>query len=204
MQSQTRQNENPYQHKILTIPNLLSFFRLALIPLMVWLYAIEKQYYWTTAILFLSALTDVVDGWIARRYNMVSDFGKIIDPFADKLTLIAMLGCLATRFPAMIPLLIVLAVKGIVNGLMGLAAIRRTGYALSSEWHGKATTASLYLTIAAHLLWVNIPAPVSNWMLIICMALMLISAVLYFIRNGKMLWPHQKRSEHKETAHASN
>lgn len=204
MQSQTRQNETPYQHKILTIPNLLSFFRLALIPLMVWLYAIEKQYYWTTAILFLSALTDVVDGWIARRYNMVSDFGKIIDPFADKLTLIAMLGCLATRFPAMIPLLIVLAVKEIVNGLMGLAAIRRTGYALSSEWHGKATTALLYLTIAAHLLWVNIPAAVSNWMLTICMALMLISAVLYFIRNGKMLWPHQKRGAHKETAHASN
>lgn len=120
MQSQTRQNETPYQHKILTIPNLLSFFRLALIPLMVWLYAIEKQYYWTTAILFLSALTDVVDGWIARRYNMVSDFGKIIDPFADKLTLIAMLGCLATRFPAMIPLLIVLVVKEIVNGLISL------------------------------------------------------------------------------------
>jgi len=204
MNSQIPKHETPYQHKILTIPNLLSFFRLALIPLMVWLYAIKGRYHWTTAILCLSGLTDVIDGWIARRYNMVSDFGKIIDPFADKLTLIAMLGCLATRFPAMIPLLVILAIKEVVNGVMGLAAIRRTGYVLSSEWHGKATTALLYLTIAVHLLWADIPTALSNWMLTICMAMMLFSAVLYFIRNGKMLWPRRKGGAHKETAHASN
>ena len=91
--------ENKYQKKIITIPNLLSFFRLCLIPIMVWIYCVKKDYLWTTLILTLSGLTDVVDGTIARKWGMISDFGKILDPIADKLTLAAMLFWLVTRFP---------------------------------------------------------------------------------------------------------
>ena len=75
---------NTYQKKIITIPNILSFFRLCLIPVIVWLYTVKQDYLWTLLILLLSAITDIVDGIIARKFNMISDFGKAFDPVADK------------------------------------------------------------------------------------------------------------------------
>ena len=90
--------EEKYKHKIITIPNILSFFRLLLIPVIVWLYIVKKDPIWTMAVLALSGITDIVDGIIARKCNMVSDFGKAFDPVADKLTQIAMLFCLVSRF----------------------------------------------------------------------------------------------------------
>ncbi|MEE1164601.1 MAG: CDP-alcohol phosphatidyltransferase family protein, partial [Lachnospiraceae bacterium] len=90
--------EEKYKHKIITIPNVLSFLRLLLIPVIVWLYIVKKDPIWTMAILALSGITDIVDGIIARKCNMISDFGKAFDPVADKLTQIAMLFCLVSRF----------------------------------------------------------------------------------------------------------
>lgn len=189
--------ENRYQHKILTIPNLLSLFRLALIPVFVWLYVGREQNLGTAGILLLSGLTDVVDGWIARTFHMVSDFGKVIDPVADKLTQIAMLFCLVTRFPHMRYLLVLLFLKEMLNSMMGLMAIRRTGYVLSSAWHGKVTTVLLYTTIVAHLIWFHLPASVSDGLLVACAGMILLSAVLYFVRNGKMILC--SHSGHKRT-----
>ena len=74
------------QNKILTIPNLLSLFRLLLIPAIIWLYTVRKDYFTAGALLILSGLTDLADGFIARRFNAVSNVGKILDPIADKLT----------------------------------------------------------------------------------------------------------------------
>src|SRR5699024_12022303 len=68
------------QSKILTIPNLLSFFRLCLIPVFMWLYCVDRNYLWTGIILIISGLTDTVDGIIARKFNMISDLGKVLDP----------------------------------------------------------------------------------------------------------------------------
>ena len=78
--------EEKYKHKIITIPNILSLFRLLLIPVIMWLYIVRKDPLWTTAVLALSGITDIVDGIVARKCHMVSDFGKAFDPVADKLT----------------------------------------------------------------------------------------------------------------------
>ena len=85
---------NPYQKKILTIPNIMSFFRLVLIPIIVYLYVVKNSYLWTIILLLISGATDIVDGFIARKFNMISNFGKAIDPIADKLTQLALLCCL--------------------------------------------------------------------------------------------------------------
>ena len=85
--------EEKYKHKIITIPNVLSFFRLLLIPVIMWLYIVKEDPAYTMVILLLSGITDIVDGIIARKCHMVSDFGKAIDPVTDKLTQIAMLCC---------------------------------------------------------------------------------------------------------------
>ena len=71
-----------WKKEILTIPNLLSLFRLLLIPVYMSIYW-KENYYLAAAILVVSCLTDAVDGWIARRFNMISNLGKLLDPVAD-------------------------------------------------------------------------------------------------------------------------
>lgn len=178
---------NNYQKKIITIPNILSFIRLCLIPVIVWLYCFKEDYIATTVVLTLSAFTDIADGIIARKFGMVSDFGKIFDPIADKLTQFAMLLCLVSRFPHMIIPLVLLVVKELFSGITNLIAIHRTKNVLGADWHGKAATVSLYVTMAIHLIWYNIPLAVSYALISICICIMLLSFTLYAIRNFKLI-----------------
>lgn len=180
-------NDSKYKDKIFTIPNLLSFLRLCMIPVMVWLYHVRKNYGLTTLVLALSGLTDMADGYIARHYNMISDFGKAFDPVADKLTQIAMMFCLVARFPLMLLPWVILVVKEIFTGITSLLAIHKTGRVEGAVWHGKVTTALLYGTMALHLLWYNIPAGVSVTLIGLCTGMIVLSAVGYGIRNFRML-----------------
>ena len=179
--------EEKYKNKIITIPNILSLFRLLLIPVIVWLYVFRQDYLWTTAILALSGITDIIDGIIARKCNMISDFGKAFDPVADKLTQIAILFCLVSRFQWMLLPLCVLVVKEITAGIMGLMVIRKTGDVFGAVWHGKATTVSLYSMMIIHLLWFHIPGVVSGILIGGCTVLALLSAFLYTRENVKKL-----------------
>ena len=76
---------------LVTIPNMLSVLRMCMIGAIVWLYCFEQNYYAAISVLLLSGATDIADGFIARKFGMVSDFGKALDPLADKLTQIAVL-----------------------------------------------------------------------------------------------------------------
>ena len=181
------QNMESYENRVLTIPNLLSFFRLCLIPVIIWLYCVREDSLGTAAVLALSGLTDVVDGRIARRFHMVSSFGKALDPVADKLTQIAMLFCLVSRFPLMLVPLVILTVKEITAAVLNSLAIRKTGKVMGAVWHGKLNTVLLYTTLLIHLLWDEIPAVVSNISIGLCTVMMLISAVLYGIRSVRAL-----------------
>lgn len=175
------------QSKILTIPNLLSFFRLCLIPVFMWLYCVERNYLWTGIILIISGLTDTVDGIIARKFNMISDLGKVLDPIADKVTQAAMLFCLLTRFPLMIAPLALMVVKEFFMGVTGLLVIQKTGKVLGADWHGKVNTWLLYAMMIIHVFWYNIPDVVSKVLIGICVVMMLISLVLYGRHNLKAL-----------------
>lgn len=180
-------NENKYQKKILTIPNILSFFRICLIPVIVWLYCVREDYLWTTIILMISGITDVADGFIARHFGMISDFGKVFDPIADKLTQVVMLYCLVTRFPLMMLPLVVLVIKETFAGITGLLAIRKLNKVLGADWHGKVTTFSLYGMMLIHLVWYNISDEASRILIGACTVVMLLSETLYGIRNIKIL-----------------
>ena len=178
---------NTYQKKIITIPNILSFFRLCLIPVIVWLYTVKQDYLWTLLILLMSAITDIVDGIIARKCNMISDFGKAFDPVADKLTQMAMLFCLVSRFPYMMIPFVLLVVKEVFTGITALITIKRTNTVKGAVWHGKLTTVALYSMMAIHLLWYNIPRTVSLILVSICIGIMLMSFILYAIQNIKAI-----------------
>lgn len=179
--------ENKYTHKLLTIPNILSLIRILLIPLFCWLYLGENEYRIAAGVWVLSGITDAADGFIARHWNMISNFGKAFDPIADKLTQAAMLLCLLSRFPHMLWLFLLLAVKEITMGITSLIAIRKTGKVIGSSWHGKIMTALLYASMLLHLLWAEIPQSISKGIILLCVCAMATSFVLYLIRNIKWL-----------------
>lgn len=180
-------NEGKNKKRIITVPNILSLFRLCLIPVIIWLYCVKKNYLWTTVILLLSGLTDAADGIIARRFNMISDLGKMIDPVADKLTQIATLFCLVSRFRYMLIPFVVLTVKEIIAAVLNMLAMKKTGNVTGALWHGKVNTFLLYTMMLIHLVWYNIPAAVSNILIFVCTAMMVVSAVLYGIRSVRIL-----------------
>lgn len=173
-------------HPILTVPNLLSLLRLGMIPVFVWLY--RNGFYALTAVtLILSGVTDVADGWYARRFGAVSDLGKILDPIADKLTQAAMLLCLTADHPALILPLILLVIKELFACLSGLAVIRYTGKVPAAVWHGKATTMLLYLLMLLHVVWKEIPPALSNVLTAVCIVMMLISMTLYGVSHFRSI-----------------
>lgn len=93
-----------WKKEILTIPNLLSLLRLVLIPVYMTIYlnaTTASDYYLSAAILAVSCLTDMIDGKIARHFNMISTIGKILDPFADKATQFTLILCLALKHPVL-------------------------------------------------------------------------------------------------------
>lgn len=175
------------KHQIFTIPNLLSFFRLALIPVLIWLYCEKEAPGLTLAVLILSGVTDIADGVIARKWDLVSDFGKALDPVADKLTQIAVLWCLVKRFPHLWILLGLLLVKELITGSMSLYAVRKTGQVKGADWHGKLCTVLLYGTMGLHILWYEIPMLLSAMLLGMCVTVMLLSGFLYWYRNYKQI-----------------
>ncbi|MBQ5597010.1 MAG: CDP-alcohol phosphatidyltransferase family protein [Clostridia bacterium] len=132
----------------ITIPNLLSLFRICLIPFIVWVYfdpSIENNLVIVAGLVILSGLTDVLDGFIARKFNMISEVGKVLDPIADKLTQATVVFCLATAHTALIPLIILIVVKEILMLIGALLVMRdknvETPYA---RWWGKLATVMLY------------------------------------------------------------
>lgn len=176
-----------YKSRIFTIPNLLSAFRICLIPVFIWLYSVEQNYIWAAIVLAFSGFTDLVDGFIARRFNMISDVGKVLDPIADKLTQVAMLFCLVFRFPLMLLPLVLLILKELFAGVTGWLVIRKTGKVYGANWHGKVATCLIYAMMIIHVLWHDIPEVFSNISIMACVAMMTISVVLYGIRNIQLL-----------------
>lgn len=171
--------------QVLTVPNLLSMVRLALIPVLIWVYLGLRDYPLAAIIFIVSALTDIVDGFIARKFKMTSDLGKALDPIADKLTQTAILVCLVTRYIYMLIPLCLLLVKEVFSGITSLMSIHKTGEVKGAEWHGKLTTVLLSLMIVTHILWYDIPFAVSCIMIGVCVAMMVLSLVLYAVRHIK-------------------
>ena len=172
---------------VLTIPNMMSMFRILLIPAMIAAYAKYHDVLVTMLLLMISGFSDIADGWVARKYNMISDFGKVLDPIADKLTQLGLMLCLVFAHPHMWCLVILLIVRETVMFFSGLISFYRTGEVGGAEWHGKLATCVIYTTMVLHILWVTIPDEVSDILLLLCAVVMAMSLVLYSVRNCKMI-----------------
>ena len=169
-----------------SIPNILSYFRLMLIPLFIVLYVQED---FTEALITLAAsgLSDILDGRIARKYDMVTDLGKVLDPVADKLTQCAMMLCVAMRYPAMWWLLGLHVVKELIMLVMGWYVLKRTDTVNSAIWAGKLCTGVIYAVMMLHVILPHLPQPVSVGCTIVCAGLIVLSLIVYTARYVKIL-----------------
>ncbi len=163
----------------LTIPNAMSLFRLLLIPLIVRIYCFEKNYYAAVALIALSALTDVLDGKIARKFNMVSDIGKVLDPIADKLTQGAVIICLINRYPQVMILIVLFCIKEIAMLVMGCMVMHYDGSINSAKWYGKACTVVLDSSMAVMVLMPSLPDLAIDVTVALCCLAMILSLVMY-------------------------
>lgn len=185
-------------YKILTIPNILSFIRLILVGLFFVLYSDKgsnKDNMWAIIVLILSGITDFLDGKIARRFNMVSELGKILDPIADKATEAVIAICLMKRYKILIYLLILFVIKETFMSVCGLIVIRKTGENNGAKWYGKVSTFTFYIVMITLLIIRHIPLALANTMIIICMFLMALAFVMYARLYYQILKRHKSKTE---------
>ncbi len=174
------------------IPNILTVARFFLIPFIIYFIIVDK-YPFALVFLVLSGLTDVLDGWIARKFNFITNFGKLIDPLADKATQIAVLLTLA--FKSIIPfwIIIVVAIKE-ATMIAGASFLYGKELVVSSRWFGKLSTVLFYVAIACSFgirYWNNIAITPENsvaplpqfdlWIYYLALATTVFSLVAYYI-----------------------
>ena len=176
-----------------TIPNYLSLFRLLLIPVYVLIYlkaTTAVHHAIAAGILALSCLTDLMDGWIARRYHMISVVGKFLDPLADKATQFTLTLCLAIRYPVLWNLAALFVLKEAFQLTAGVIMLRRGKMLTGALLTGKICTAVLFLSFICMVLVPNIQPWVVEWIGIadsLCLLIAFGHYALTYLRNTAMI-----------------
>ena len=182
-----------WKKDIFSIPNLLSLFRLLLIPVYATLYlnATQRyQYLLAGVILAVSCLTDMIDGKIARKYNMITTLGKILDPLADKLTQLTLTICLSLKYPVLYPVLGLFVIKELFQLVLGVVFLRKGKMLPGALMAGKVCTTILFVSLIALVLMPNIPPVAVKAIAVIDALFRIISfvsyAMAYFGKNVKV------------------
>ena len=182
-----------WKKEIFTIPNLLSLFRLVLIPVYVYIYlnATDPHHYWIAGgILAVSCLTDMVDGKIARKFNMITNLGKVLDPLADKFTQLALIICLSVKHKSLRLMLVLFLIKEFFQLFAMIFALRR-GKALNGALIiGKVCTTVLFVSLTLMVLCPWLSEKVTDALTAICSVFLGLSFVeyvrAYFGKNKKI------------------
>ncbi|MBE6632218.1 MAG: CDP-alcohol phosphatidyltransferase family protein [Ruminococcaceae bacterium] len=175
-----------FSGQFLLIPNIICYFRILLVPVMVLLYTNGFHEYAFLA-LALSGLSDVVDGKIARLTNQVSDFGKLIDPVADKLTQLALMICVTVKHTVFAIPLALLVLKEIIVSIICIIATLKSDKFNSSRWYGKLCTVVLYASMTLTLFWFDIPEVLVYALTAACSVIIMLAMLLYTLFFAKIL-----------------
>ena len=163
------------------IPNYLTIIRLILVPI---IFALILYEHYTMAIIvyIIANITDVLDGFIARKFNLISDFGKLMDPLADKITQVGTI--LALILKRIIPfwILIVISLKEITMIIVASVLFKKKIVTVHSKWYGKAATVLLFIAIVFTLLSEKIVvlSKVTIYLYYLSIAMTLFAGVMYF------------------------
>lgn len=171
-----------WKKEIFTIPNLLSLFRLLLIPVYMVIYlnaSTAAHYAVAAAILAVSCLTDMIDGKIARKFNMISTLGKILDPVADKATQFTLIICLSVKYPVLWALVALFVVKESFQLIAGIVNLRHGKMLTGALFAGKVCTTILFLSLILLVLLPNLSEKAVTMIALVDGIFMLISFFEY-------------------------
>ncbi len=184
-----------WKKDLFTIPNLLSLFRLVLIPVYVYIYlnaSAPEDYFIAGGILAVSCLTDLIDGKIARHFNMISTTGKILDPLADKITQFTLIVCLAIEYPPILALAGLFVVKELFQLIAGFMIMRKGKILKGALLSGKICTTVLFVSLIILVLMPNIGTKAVYIITAVDSVFLLISFFSYarlYYTHGAMIEP---------------
>lgn len=165
-----------------TIPNLMGYFRILMIPVFLCLYynaESTREYVISFIALAVSYLTDFFDGRIARKFNCVTDFGKVLDPCADKLTQCAIAVAVCMRIPAMFYFLVLFVCKEFYMGVMGLYLFKKYHALNAAQMYGKIYTWVVDMGVMALLFFANMPEHIANGIVLFMNVVLIVTWALY-------------------------
>lgn len=194
------------------IPNILTVLRILLIPLFVYVFLWENShanipdaegsgYMIAAGIIIISGITDAADGFIARKFDMITDLGKIIDPFADKLTQAAVVVCLIFRYneiwQAVTALFVLIFIKEITMLAMGIVFLKKGQDLGGARWFGKLATIVFYVLVIVLIGAPSLSTAAALVMVSVMAFFVALSFVLY-IREYYRLWKKRGCEEGKD------
>lgn len=176
------ESKSMLKNEIFTIPNILVFLRVALVPVFVILYT-KEMYNPALIVMAIAFFTDFLDGFIARKFNCITDLGKTIDPIADKLYQFAVAVCLVANYPVMLSMAVVLFIKEISMGVMGLVMLGKGGKVFGAKWYGKLSTVLIYLSMLflflSPIFSYEVPKTLADVLVYLCDGVLVFSAFMY-------------------------
>ncbi len=162
------------------VPNILTIIRFLLVPFIVG-FALDDNYIVAAVFLVLSGITDVADGYIARKFNFITDFGKLMDPLADKCTQVATLIVLVVQGIIPLWILIIVLIKEFLL-VVGASFLYGKDLVVSSKWYGKVSTVLFYVAIFISMIskQFNLNLAFDTYIYYIAVAFTLFSLAMYF------------------------
>lgn len=170
------------KEEIWSIPNIMGYFRIILIPIFMYLYfnaETTKDYYVVAGIVLISTITDFLDGFVARKFHMVTELGKFIDPVADKLTHAALVICLASRYSLMIAVIVFMLIKEGFMAIMGMVKLKKGKKLNGAMWFGKLCTATLFLVMFMLIIFPSMPIVLADALIGLCLGVMVFTFIMY-------------------------
>lgn len=186
------------------LPNILCYIRFLLIPVFVILYikaSYPREYLRAAAIVLLSGITDFLDGFIARRYDMVTDLGKVIDPLADKLTQASLIFVLIVKVKWMFLLLILFLLLQLFLLIAGIVMLKKGTKLSGAKWFGKVSTTVFYAVMLVLIAVPTLTNNIDNILMLVCGGFLLLSLLLYMneyrimYRNLKLVKAQNKTDQ---------
>ena len=171
-----------WKKDVFTIPNILSMFRLVLIPVYITIYLKAEEmadYFLAGGILIASCLTDLVDGKIARHFNMISTLGKILDPVADKATQFSLILCLSMKHPILRYVTVLFFFKELFQCIAGLVHLHQGKMLPGALMAGKVCTTVLFVSLILLVLMPGLNTTIVNTIALIDIAFLIFSFVSY-------------------------
>lgn len=178
------------------LPNVLTYLRILLVPVFIYIFLKSENpinYLTAGLVVVLSALTDILDGIIARKFNIITDWGKIIDPIADKLMQAAMLFCVVykarqdnTVFISLIIITILFVIKELVTFGVSAVLYKKGKHLDGSIWCGKACTVTIYFVMLLLIMFPNLPDFARIILLVLAGIFLILAFVVYMFEYIKM------------------